>query len=218
MKKLFIPILAFVPIGANAITLAGCTSATCPTSSTAVVYEVPNPSCDSYTTNCLYNSATGYYLRYRTCNSCDSPYESITEQISSFAAFTTVCGDTFNLTTRTNCNCGTQCDSCGSLSSGVWTSPKTGYQSTVVYSCGISTSCECTSSIKYRCAAGYYGTPSYSQLTGYSGCTRCPSSGGVYGTSAAGSTEITSCYMPSGTSMTDDVGTYEYTSNCYYTE
>lgn len=66
---------------------------------------------------------------------------------------------------------------------------------------------------QYRCIAGYYGSGS--------SCTRCPSSGGVYGTSAVGSTSITSCYMPSGTtiSFSDSTGsgTEKYTSDCYYT-
>lgn len=66
---------------------------------------------------------------------------------------------------------------------------------------------------KYRCAAGYYG----SSTNGTSGCTRCPSSGGIYGVSAAGSTSIASCYIPSGKSMSDSVGAYTYTANCYYT-
>lgn len=108
-------------------------------------------------------------------------------------------------------------------------------------SCGMST----TSSLS--CATGYYGTPSYTYYNGdaFGGCvkcpantatcsgttftcakgyykngfscTRCPSSGGVYGTTAStGATSITQCYIPSGTSMSDGTGTYTYTSNCYY--
>jgi hypothetical protein len=32
----------------------------------------------------------------------------------------------------------------------------------------------------------------------------------------AGSTVITSCYLPSGTTGTDTSGTYTYTADCYY--
>ncbi|MBR1953918.1 MAG: hypothetical protein IKA25_02485 [Alphaproteobacteria bacterium] len=228
MKKFLIPILAFVPIGANAVSLdpsvglQGCVSATCPTSSTAIVYEMTHVSgvCSSYTTKCLYNSANGYYLKYQSCTGgCNADYLVLESQnLSDESAYGAVCNLNFTNTTRNICTCGTQCDSCGAGIMPIWSSPKTGYQSLTEFSCGLTTGCECTQSTKYRCAAGYYGTASYSQLNGYRGCTRCPSSGGVYGTSAAGSTEITSCYMPSGKSMTDDVGTYEYTSNCYYTE
>lgn len=76
-----------------------------------------------------------------------------------------------------------------------------------------------------KCDTGYYGTPSYTYTqrfpSGYTdsftGCTRCPSSGGVYGTSAAGSTAITDCYIPAGDiSWTDDTGTYVCGEDSYY--
>ena len=54
------------------------------------------------------------------------------------------------------------------------------------------------------CNAGYY-------LSGGL-CLTCPSGG----TSAAGATSITSCYLPSGTTGSDSTGSYTYTSNCYY--
>ena len=64
------------------------------------------------------------------------------------------------------------------------------------------------------CAKGYYKAS-----TGTSKCERCPPSGGVYGTTAStASTAKTDCYIPSGTSMSDTTGAYEFTSNCYYTE
>lgn len=72
---------------------------------------------------------------------------------------------------------------------------------------------QCMKFTTYRCAVGYYG----STTDGASGCTRCPASGGVYGTTAtAGSTVITSCYIPSGSPLSDSGGTFEYTENCYY--
>lgn len=224
MKKILIPILAFVPIGANAVSLdmVGCVSATCPSdTSTAIVYYMTSVSgvCSSYTTKCLYNSANGYYLEYQSCTGgCNADYLVLESQnLSDESAFGTVCGVSFTTTTRNICTCGTQCDSCGAGITPLWFSPETGYQSQIEYSCGLTTECECTQSTKYRCDAGYYGTASYSQLTGYRGCTRCPSSGGVYGTSTAGNgTEITSCYIPTTSTLTDDTGSYQYTSNCYY--
>lgn len=69
---------------------------------------------------------------------------------------------------------------------------------------GLKASCE------YQCKQGYYGS-------GQS-CTRCPSSGGVYGTTAlAGATAITKCYLPSGTAFSDTTGSGTYTDKCYYT-
>lgn len=63
----------------------------------------------------------------------------------------------------------------------------------------------CTSATSFRCNAGYYKNED--------SCTACPNGG----TSAAGATSITSCYLPSGTTGTDSSGTYTYTLNCYYT-
>lgn len=71
--------------------------------------------------------------------------------------------------------------------------------------------CTCSRRYSYKCAAGYYGTPT-SFLAGQ--CTECP--GG--GTSPTGSTSITSCYLPSGSSCSDTSGTCTYTNNCYYSE
>ncbi|MDE6481767.1 MAG: hypothetical protein K2L25_03050 [Alphaproteobacteria bacterium] len=74
--------------------------------------------------------------------------------------------------------------------------------------------CNC-SAATYKCAVGYYGSPKNAS----SGCTRCPASGGVYGTTgAAGATSITECYLPSGTAFSDAAGSGEYTGNCYYVE
>ncbi len=78
-----------------------------------------------------------------------------------------------------------------------------------------------------KCDTGYYGTPSYTYTqrfpSGYTdsftGCTRCPSSGGGYGTtSSPGATSVTECYIPDGTSFSDDKGSGTYTDNCYYSE
>jgi len=103
--------------------------------------------------------------------------------------------------------------------------------------------CSCDNVISYQCAKGYYGTatsassgctkcPANATCGGGNGsgficdkgyykngaiCARCPSSGGVYGTTAdAGATSITSCYLSSGTTFSDNTGSGTYTSDCYY--
>lgn len=69
----------------------------------------------------------------------------------------------------------------------------------------------CNNASFFYCDKGYYKNGS--------GCTRCPSSGGTYGTTASsGATSITSCYIPSGTSGSDSSGSFTYTGNCYYSE
>ena len=82
-------------------------------------------------------------------------------------------------------------------------------------------SCRTTNSC--QCEKGYYGSPSYNLTNrGCTGtCTRCPSSGGVYGTTASsGATSITDCYIPAGTSysFSDTIGSGTQTvqSDCYY--
>ena len=60
----------------------------------------------------------------------------------------------------------------------------------------------------FFCRAGYYGDAGNNGRN----CTKCP--GG--GTSAAGSTSITDCYMSSGSTGSDATGMFIYTSNCYY--
>ncbi|MDE5615701.1 MAG: hypothetical protein K2I81_02615 [Alphaproteobacteria bacterium] len=104
--------------------------------------------------------------------------------------------------------------------------------------------CTCSpGTVSYKCASGYYGTATSAQSgctacpgnatcsggngsvfrcnVGYykngTSCTRCPASGGVYGTTAgAGATSVTECYLPSGTAFSDASGSGTYEGNCYY--
>jgi len=63
------------------------------------------------------------------------------------------------------------------------------------------------------CPVGTYKSTSGTQTS----CTTCPTSGGVAGTTESqGSTAVTQCYIPAGTSFSDSTGTYEYTDKCYY--
>lgn len=62
-----------------------------------------------------------------------------------------------------------------------------------------------------ECEKGYY------LLNG--SCERCPSSGGVYGTTAGtGATNITECYIPAGTTLSDTTGEFTFSTDCYYTK
>lgn len=110
-----------------------------------------------------------------------------------------------------------------------WTELGNGYDKRPVYACQ-SGQCLATTSYKYRCSFGYWGT---SNATGTSGCTKCPqfvddtgraiksefSSDDVYGTSSPyDNSDITGCYIP------NDVGKYKDTYGdfgignigCYY--
>lgn len=98
-----------------------------------------------------------------------------------------------------------------------------------------------TTSIAYICEEGYYGTPTgrldtctacpsnatcgggstFSCNKGYykngSLCSRCPASGGVYGTtSGTGATAITECYIPADSTFSDSTGSGTYNGDCFY--
>ena len=91
----------------------------------------------------------------------------------------------------------------------VWTdSIYTGYQQQAE-PIAICNDCYPTNNITYRCDNGYYGRPT----TTPSGCQKCVTPG----TSVAGSTSITSCYIPANSTLSDATGSGIYTSNCYYT-
>lgn len=101
-----------------------------------------------------------------------------------------------------------KCQRTTTCSAGTWYSAGAGYeQRTNQYDlCGT-----CKTKTEYRCAAGYWGSPS----SATSGCTACDKLGG-HGTSAAGSTSRTKCYVPAGAAITDNIGTYKFSNNCYY--
>ena len=90
------------------------------------------------------------------------------------------------------------CFDCDSTS---WASAGSGRESRIEATCSNGT---CTKDTLYRCAAGYYGNGTT--------CTVCP--GG--GTSPAGTTAVSGCYIPSGQSFSDGTGSGKYTRNCYY--
>lgn len=73
--------------------------------------------------------------------------------------------------------------------------------------------CGCDTVTYNACPKGYYGNRDTSVPT----CTRCPASGGTYGTTdAPGARDITECYMPAGTEIKDETGTFSCSDKSYY--
>lgn len=134
-----------------------------------------------------------------TCTNTSQCYDGF------YCKFTT--GSTGICTPYPDCSSG--CPNCDTTT---WTAHSDGYQKRTVATCN-TTYCICSKNTEYRCATGYYGT----STNGISGCTRCPSSGGVYGiTASSGAKSITECYLPAGTTGSDNTGSFTYTGNCYY--
>ena len=144
-----------------------------------------------------------------------------------------------SVTYDSNCTNNTFCTSCKSSTrtiNGVTTTTNRSMESTCT-NCRVTPSCNIISTT-YKCTPGYYGTAT----SALAGCTKCPDNAtcsggngstfvcnsGTYkslgscikcpspGTSPSGSTSISSCYIPSGTTGSDGSGTYKYTADCYY--
>ncbi len=133
-----------------------------------------------------------------TCNCTNStpPKCTVTNLLKKCPAEIKNCVCVQNCDTPTTCNA-TNC------TSGAWTAHGTGYETRNYRHC--SDSSTCSSSTQYQCAAGYWG----SSVNGTSGCSKCA----VPGTSPAGTTTQTGCYVTSGS---DTSGQYNYTDKCYY--
>lgn len=194
-KFYFIPTaatLSLVCIDATAAISSGCsTSHSCLSNCSILVGSASN--CTSSTTT--YYSDGGFdgeeYGGVISCTMCKSG--------------ATITRATFQI--ATNCTASYYYCACSCSTTG-WTAGNTGYEKRTV--CNTTT---CATSTEYRCAVGYYGA----STNGTSGCSRCPASGGVYGTTAsAGSTSITACYIPSGSAFSDGTGAGTYTGNCFY--
>lgn len=208
-KAVFIGALGAICINATAIAYDGYNIPCSDGGSGSCVCDVDNCSTEG-----IWNDDLGTFM-------CGSGKGGDTYQCSCFDAqfsktITFTCGCYSDSDCGTNPSYGCinnrcqKCKSCTGASTGAWTAHSTGYEKRTVKKCSCSGTL--TTSMEYRCAAGYYGTTS----NGTSGCTRCPASGGIYGTSAAGSTAITACYLPSGTAFSDATGSGTYTGDCYY--
>ncbi len=174
---------------------------------TGTTIDTTNDLCNTsagLATTSLCNEQTRRCLQILKCNVCNGPMDFT----STYYVNNSTCPNT-NITAPRCC-----VRSPGSTETSNWTRVSFNvmyqYQETKTYECDGSY----TSSFAYRCASGAYGTArgsSYS-IGNLSGCSRCPSGG----TSSAGSTSITSCYIPSGTAFNETSGTGTYTQNCYY--
>ena len=122
-------------------------------------------------------------------------------------------------------SCSSGCTACTTGAWGAWSDyPAIGY------GWRTRSNASCGTDIEYRCAAGWYRTnsgtaPSCAPVPYCSGCTQCPdinasngwSPNTIYGTSAAGATAITGCYIPSGTTgISDETGTFTADNNCLH--
>lgn len=206
------------------ITVDGCYSWTCVGGANSFDwYPNSSPSernCASYSAACVhYSQINGTSVA--TCTACNPGYE-----LAQGSAGITACSrledgsdeapsaGRYNYTYCTkNCNSTT----CAPTS---WTALRTGYETRTNRTCSTTgTSGTCNSTPQYRCAAGFWG----SSTNGTSGCSQCPPWTGVYtnsakttevrGTSPAGTTAITGCYVAPGTYY-DATGTFKTTSNC----
>jgi hypothetical protein len=73
----------------------------------------------------------------------------------------------------------------------------------------------------YECAAGFYRRTDDEAIEYYGDvlvCERCPSIGGVYGTSTPGNNNMpNSCYIPANTVMTQGSNQFYFGANCPFT-
>ncbi len=200
----------FMTCGETHAVLSNCLGMAC-----AMDYDPINPmplNCASYTDYC-YNSGGGFTgqggSRVYNCTRCNSGYKQDNGYVE-------VSGCSNKIPAN---NCIPDCTGCSNCTSDTsWSAGNTGYEKKVTRTCNCNT---CTATTSYRCAAGYYG----SSTNGTSGCTRCPASDvyttaalltKIYGTSIAGTTVMTSCYIPAGTTFYDNTGSGTYEEASYY--
>lgn len=91
----------------------------------------------------------------------------------------------------------------------IWEDVTIGYQRNQVFESKLGS---CLSySLSYRCANSYYGAPRNTT----SGCTPCPEPGISY---TPDNKTITMCFVSPKETLSDETGTYSFTTNCYYSE
>lgn len=177
-------------------------------------------------------STTPEITTYLCCDSCWAPSQSkcATECASCYSVSNYVCCDSCSASSQSKCI--TEClscyrvDLCSSMKCDLTDGDKEwenmGYGSFSI-NYRRKTSCtkknidgSCTSVYTYECGCGRYGTFYYADecdtATGDASCKACPDGGktDAYGT------KISDCYLPTGTEISDESGTYEFTSNCHY--
>lgn len=206
-------IICLVPI--NGYTASGeCAPTTCPTNIANMTANITG--CESAQYECykLPQDSYGEVFYTTYCNKCASGYTLIinpTYQSGSWSYGTH--GNSCSSFTYMPMTCQQNtvpCTGCTDCTTTNWVSPVSGYQVRTVKTCNCNT---CKSESEFRCAKGYYGTPT----TVGAGCTRCPTLGDKNGTTeSAGTTGINACIFPANTAVSDDTGTYEFTTDCQY--
>jgi len=141
------------------------------------------------------------------CRTCQTGYNRV--PLSNVGVFfqDINCSPPFEIMT-----CQSNCTGCTNCNSTDWANTMNGVQAKVTSTCNCNT---CNSTPAFRCQTGYYGTPTNAT----SGCARCPKMGDTYGTTTGpGKTSITDCQFPANITLTDETGTYKFTSPCAYTK
>lgn len=149
---------------------------------------------------------------YGNCTSslCDCVTATVSYALTCHCEYDNDCASGYGCNTSSIC---TKCKSCSNCTSDTsYSYLHAGYERRTLKSCGCHTG-TCTTNYAYRCTVGYYGT----STNGTTGCTRCPASDGTYGTTTtAGTQDITQCYLPASTPMTDTSGTFLCSGNSNY--
>ena len=235
LSKLFIVLCAIFTFSINNASAATCstTAGVCASWVSNLDYTTTN--CNTTTTKCVSNGTNFVQITY--CASCKSGYtlSTISATINGCDSTTyNVCQYDSGDSTVTSC---TSNSDCPSLSGGEFTTVATGYRAKYGKGiCNTSTK-KCRYGYYYQCDEGYYKT---SLLTAVSctdiinvstgaigfnncaGCSRCAeftgdgdSSNAYYGTSAAGSTMASNCYIPADEEFSDTTGTWSFSDDCH---
>ena len=203
-KALFSLFAFFVGHEAHAATPCATYNGTTPSSALIVgtaQHSNGTGVCTGYTTSYRYSgTSTSSYIKVVQCSGCISNFKTDIQTKN-------VNGCSINVTGCTTCG---NCTNCSDTD---WTTPTNGLQSRTTATCTDRCSNTCSKETEYRCIAGYYGSPGNTT----SGCYKCPTSGGLEGTSTLGFNEtIEDCYFPANTPVDDSTGTYKFTASCFY--
>ncbi len=198
--------------------------------------EYENPICYGW------QNESGSYTAYfgtESCKTCNTNYLRVTRRVpDNDQIIYTETGGVGFVGKKTAGLCQWQgCDACFALA-GDWATVKTGYERRYNYACN-ETEQTCSRNINYtyRCAAGWYKSSGGTGVTSTirctqnplinsmvcSGCSQCPNhKDGTTPTSAAGSTDITDCYVTTNQTWTETdasgTKTSRFKSTCSYKE
>ncbi|MBP3398109.1 MAG: hypothetical protein J6K82_04215 [Alphaproteobacteria bacterium] len=237
LSKLFIVLCAIFTFSTN--NASGATACTFVSSVCAGSVQVYNYAMNCATTTNVCYSGGDYTFQIRQCATCSSGYT-----LGTVSTTMAGCNNvSYKVCTRpdtgTSCTSDSNCTSISPTEAG-WRIASDGYQYQYGKgTCNTSTK-KCQYGYYFRCDVGYYKTNPLAaypvscikQITNIStgefsfvncsGCSRCDeftgdgdSSNAYYGTSAAGSTMASNCYIPADEEFSDTTGTWSFTDDCY---